>query len=27
MVLMLQLIPNATDIREAFPNLVYQALP
>jgi CubicO group peptidase (beta-lactamase class C family) len=26
MVLMLQLIPNATDIREAFPNLVYQAL-
>ncbi len=26
MVLMLQLIPNGTDIREAFPNLVYQAL-
>lgn len=27
MVLMLQLIPNGTDIRDAFPNLVYQALP
>jgi len=26
MVLMIQLIPNATDIREAFPTLVYQAL-
>jgi len=26
MVLMLQLIPNATDVREAFPSLVYQAL-
>ncbi|OFW37874.1 MAG: hypothetical protein A3J29_14090 [Acidobacteria bacterium RIFCSPLOWO2_12_FULL_67_14b] len=26
MVLMIQLIPNATDLREAFPNLVYQAL-
>jgi CubicO group peptidase (beta-lactamase class C family) len=26
MVLMIQLIPNATDIREVFPNLVYQAL-
>ena len=26
MVLMIQLIPNASDIREAFPNLVYQAL-
>lgn len=26
MVLMIQQIPNATDIREAFPNLVYQAL-
>lgn len=27
MVLMIQLIPNSSDIREAFPNLVYQALP
>ncbi|MDP3718678.1 MAG: serine hydrolase domain-containing protein [Acidobacteriota bacterium] len=27
MVLMLQLIPNSSDIREAFPNLVYQAVP
>ena len=26
MVLMIQLVPNATDIREVFPNLVYQAL-
>ncbi len=26
MVLMLQLIPNGSDIREVFPNLVYQAL-
>lgn len=26
MLLMIQLIPNGTDIREAFPNLVYQAL-
>lgn len=26
MVLMMQLLPNASDIREAFPNLVYQAL-
>ena len=26
MVLMFQLIPNATDIREVFPTLVYQAL-
>jgi CubicO group peptidase (beta-lactamase class C family) len=26
MVMMIQLIPNATDIREVFPNLVYQAL-
>jgi len=26
MVLMIQLIPNATDIREVFPSLVYQAL-
>ena len=26
MVLMIQLIPNATDIRDAFPSLVYQAL-
>ncbi len=26
MVLMIQLIPNSTDIREVFPNLVYQAL-
>ena len=26
MVLMIQLIPNATDIREVFPTLVYQAL-
>ena len=26
MVLMIQMIPNATDIREVFPNLVYQAL-
>jgi CubicO group peptidase (beta-lactamase class C family) len=26
MVLMIQLIPNATDVREVFPNLVYQAL-
>ena len=26
MTLMIQLIPNATDIREVFPNLVYQAL-
>ena len=26
MVLMIQLIPNGSDIREAFPNLVYQAL-
>ena len=26
MVLMIQLIPNATDIREVFPKLVYQAL-
>ena len=26
MALMIQLIPNATDIREVFPNLVYQAL-
>jgi len=26
MVLMIQLMPNATDIREVFPNLVYQAL-
>ena len=26
MVLMMQLIPNGSDIREAFPNLVYQAL-
>lgn len=27
MVLMIQLMPNGSDIREAFPNLVYQALP
>lgn len=27
MVLMIQLIPNGTDIREVFPNLVYPALP
>ncbi len=27
MSLMIQLIPNATDIREVFPTLVYQALP
>ncbi len=27
MVLMIQLMPNPSDIREAFPNLVYQALP
>jgi CubicO group peptidase (beta-lactamase class C family) len=26
MVMMIQLMPNATDIREVFPNLVYQAL-
>jgi CubicO group peptidase (beta-lactamase class C family) len=26
MVMMIQLMPNATDVREAFPNLVYQAL-
>jgi len=26
MVLMIQLIPNSSDIRDAFPNLVYQAL-
>ncbi len=26
MVLMIQLLPNATDLREKFPNLVYQAL-
>ena len=26
MVLMIQLMPNATDIREVFPTLVYQAL-
>ncbi len=26
LVLMLQMIPNSTDIREVFPNLVYQAL-
>jgi len=26
MLLMLQLLPNTTDIRETFPNLVYQAL-
>ena len=26
MVLMMQLIPNASDIRDVFPNLVYQAL-
>jgi CubicO group peptidase (beta-lactamase class C family) len=26
MVMMIQLIPNATDVREVFPNLVYQAL-
>jgi CubicO group peptidase (beta-lactamase class C family) len=26
LVLMIQLMPNATDIREVFPNLVYQAL-
>jgi CubicO group peptidase (beta-lactamase class C family) len=26
MVLMIQLVPNASDIREAFPTLVYQAL-
>ena len=26
MTLMIQLMPNATDIREVFPNLVYQAL-
>jgi len=26
MVMMIQLIPNATDIREVFPTLVYQAL-
>lgn len=26
MVLMIQLVPNATDLREKFPNLVYQAL-
>ena len=26
MVLMIQLIPNATDIREVFPSLIYQAL-
>jgi CubicO group peptidase (beta-lactamase class C family) len=26
MVLMIQLVPNASDIREVFPNLVYQAL-
>lgn len=26
MILMIQLIPNATDIREVFPSLVYQAL-
>ncbi len=26
MVLMIQLIPNGSDLREAFPNLVYQAL-
>jgi CubicO group peptidase (beta-lactamase class C family) len=26
MVMMIQLIPNGTDIRDAFPNLVYQAL-
>ena len=26
MVLMIQMIPNATDIREVFPDLVYQAL-
>jgi CubicO group peptidase (beta-lactamase class C family) len=26
MVLMIQLLPNTTDIREKFPNVVYQAL-
>jgi CubicO group peptidase (beta-lactamase class C family) len=26
MVFMMQLIPNSTDLREKFPNLVYQAL-
>jgi hypothetical protein len=26
MVLMIQLLPNNTDIREKFPTLVYQAL-
>jgi CubicO group peptidase (beta-lactamase class C family) len=26
MVMMIQLIPNATDVRDVFPNLVYQAL-
>ena len=26
MVLMIQLIPNATDIQAVFPSLVYQAL-
>jgi CubicO group peptidase (beta-lactamase class C family) len=26
MVLMIQLIPNTTDIRDVFPSLVYQAL-
>ena len=26
MVLMIQLMPNATDIQQVFPNLVYQAL-
>jgi CubicO group peptidase (beta-lactamase class C family) len=26
MVLMIQLVPNATDLRETFPNVVYQAL-
>lgn len=26
MVMMIQLMPNATDVREVFPNLVYQAL-
>jgi CubicO group peptidase (beta-lactamase class C family) len=26
MVMMIQLVPNATDIREVFPTLIYQAM-
>ena len=26
MVLMMQLVPNGSDLRDAFPNLIYQAL-